>query len=128
MSTAAPQAARTGRVPLVEVVITEPLDGLAVPRLRALLDEALTLQPEHLILDLAGCPSIDAAAIGVLLDAHRRAFLGGGRLTLRAPSVRLRRNLRLARVAHVFHITTAQDPSTEPAGDHSAVPSHRTQP
>ncbi len=76
MSTAAPQAARTGRVPLVEVVITEPLDGLAVPRLRAL----------------------------------------------------LRRNLRLARVAHVFHITTAQDPSTEPAGDHSAVPSHRTQP
>jgi anti-anti-sigma factor len=93
-----------GRVPLVEVVITEELDTRAVPRLRALLGEALLLRPEQLLVDLAGCPFIDAAGIGVLLDAHRQALRDGGRLTLREPSPRLHRTLRLARVAHVLHI------------------------
>lgn len=95
---------RPGRVPLVEVVITEPIDARVAPRLRALLDEALALMPEHLVVDLAGCPRIDATGIAALLESHRRAVRDGGRLSLRAPSVGVHRNLRLARVSNVLHI------------------------
>jgi anti-anti-sigma factor len=98
-------APRPHRVPVVEVVITEELDLWAMPRLSALLDDALGLQPQQLVVDLARCPFMDAAAIGLLLDAHRRARRGGGRLTLRSPSARLRRNLRLARADRVLHVT-----------------------
>jgi anti-anti-sigma factor len=76
-----------------------------VPRLHALLDEALALNPRELVVDLESCPLVDAAAIGLLLDVHRRARRAGGVLTLRAPSPRLRRNLELARVDAVLRVT-----------------------
>jgi anti-anti-sigma factor len=98
---------RLGHVPLIELAITEELDIWTAPRLSALLDAALALRPERLTIDLAGCPSIDAAAIDVLLEAHRCALRTGGQLTLREPPPRLRRNLRLARVDHVLHITSS---------------------
>jgi anti-anti-sigma factor len=95
----------SGRVPVVEVVITEELDVWAMPRLSALLDDALELRPQQLVVDLARCPFMDAAAIGLLLETHRRARRCGARLTLRSPSARLRRNLRLARADRVLHVT-----------------------
>ncbi|GAB3826687.1 STAS domain-containing protein [Dactylosporangium cerinum] len=70
--------------PLVEIMVTEELDAGSEPRVRALLEDALTLHPEQLIVDLAGCPFIDATAIGMLLDIHRQVWTSGGRLTLRA--------------------------------------------
>ena len=51
--------------PLVEIMVTEELDAGSEPRVRALLEDALTLHPEQLIIDLAGCPFIDATAIGL---------------------------------------------------------------
>lgn len=108
-----PQVA--SRVPVIEVVVTEELDAAAVPRLDARLAEALELRPAQLIVDLAGCPRIDAAAIGLLVDVHRRARRAGGLLTLRAPSARLLRNLQLARVDGVLHITAAADPQAQHA-------------
>ncbi|MER7009130.1 STAS domain-containing protein [Dactylosporangium sp. NPDC000555] len=86
----------------VEVVITEGLDATSVPRFSALLNEAADKQPEHLVVDLARCPFIDASAIGVLLDVHRRVWSAGGRLTLRSPCPRVARTLQLARVEHVL--------------------------
>lgn len=102
-----------GRVPVVEVVITDQLDLWAIPTLSALIDEALELHPVQLVLDLAGCPFMDAAVIGLLLETHRRLRYTGGLLTLRSPSPRLARNLRLARVDRVLHVTGAAD---APAG------------
>lgn len=102
-----PQVAN--RVPVIEVVVTEELDAEAVPRLDARLSEALQLRPAQLIVDLAGCPRIDAAAIDLLVQVHRRARRAGGLLTLRAPSARLRRNLELARVDRVLHVTASTD-------------------
>jgi anti-anti-sigma factor len=99
-----PTQDRPGRVPVVEVIITEELDSRAAPRLEARLDEALDLHPERVIVDLAGCPALDAAAIGVLLEAHRKTRRFGCQLTLRGPSPRLRRNLRLARVDGVMDV------------------------
>lgn len=95
----------SGSVPLVEIVITEPLNAAFVPRLFALLDEAFTLSPAQLVIDLAHCPSIDAAAIEALLDGHRRAHRQGSQLTLQSPSPRILRNLKLARLDNALHIT-----------------------
>jgi anti-anti-sigma factor len=106
MTEPTPQAAvATARTPLIEVVITEPLDAGAAGRLRRLLAEALDLGPERVIVDLSDCPFVDAAAVNVLLDAHREAWRTGGRLTLRGPSPRLRRLFELAHVNDVFDIT-----------------------
>jgi anti-anti-sigma factor len=107
------EVARPGHGPLIELAITEDLDVWAVPRLSALLDEVLARRPERLTIDLVACPFIDAAAIDVLLEAHRRALRTGGRLTLHEPPPRLRRNLQLARVDHVLHITPCAP--TEPS-------------
>jgi anti-anti-sigma factor len=84
------------RVPVVEVVIRDALDLDGLARLGSLLDEAIGLEPAELVVDLTDCPLIDAAFIGLLLDTHRRVRRGGGYLTLRSPSPRLRRNLSLA--------------------------------
>lgn len=111
-----------GRVPVVEVVITEELDLWAMPRLSALLDDALGLQPQQLVVDLARCPFMDAAAIGVLLEVHKKARRGGGRLTLRSPSARLRRNLRLARADRVLHVTPESADEPEPAEEEDDRP------
>jgi anti-anti-sigma factor len=96
-------------ISLVEVVIAHRLDKAALPAVCRHLDEILILRPRQLVLDLAECPFIDAAAIGRLLDVHRRLWLTDGLLTLRAPSARLRRILHAARVDHVLHITPAAD-------------------
>jgi anti-anti-sigma factor len=92
------------RIPVVEVIVREELDLTAVPRLNATLAQALEWHPTELVVDLAECPRINAAAIGVLLDAHRQAHVSGGRLTLRAPSDPVRRNLRLARADRVLRV------------------------
>lgn len=92
------------RIPIVEVVVSEALNTASVPQLTATLAEVLRLHPVQLVVDLADCPAIDAAAIAVLLEAHRRVRRDGGYLTLRGPSERLRRNLRLARTDHVLHV------------------------
>ncbi|MGI5242566.1 STAS domain-containing protein [Dactylosporangium sp. CA-139066] len=88
----------------IEIVITEELDASSVPRFSALLHEAASLQPSVLVVDLAQCPFVDAAAIGMLLDVHRRMWSAGGRLSLRSPGPRIARTLRLARVEHVLHV------------------------
>ncbi|WP_433075894.1 STAS domain-containing protein [Dactylosporangium sp. CA-139114] len=90
--------------PTIEVVIREELDAASVPRFAALLHEAADLGPDHLVVDLTECPFVDAAAIGMLLDVHRRMFVAGGRLTLRSPGPRVTRTLRLARVSNVLHV------------------------
>ncbi|NUT36502.1 MAG: STAS domain-containing protein [Hamadaea sp.] len=109
---AAPHSA-TSRIPVVELVITEELDLWALSRLTSLLDDALALHPVEIVVDLAQCPFMDAATIGVLLDAHRRTRRDGGVLTLRSPSSRLRRNLRLARADRVLRITPEIDDGDE---------------
>ncbi|WP_433204019.1 STAS domain-containing protein [Dactylosporangium sp. CS-047395] len=85
-------------------MIEEELDAASVPRVAALLHEAADLNPTDLVIDLRECPFVDAAAIGMLLDVHRRMFAAGGRLTLRAPGPRVTRTLRLARVEKVLHV------------------------
>ena len=94
----------TASIPTVEVVVRGDLDVWTAPGINTTLDEAIALSPKQLIIDLEGCPSIDAAGILLLLDAHRRAIRNGGTVALRSPSARLMRNLRLARVDRVLQV------------------------
>jgi anti-anti-sigma regulatory factor len=45
-----------------------------------------------------------------MLQAHRTMIRGGGRLTLRQPTSRVRRILGLARLDQVFDVEEAQRP------------------
>jgi anti-anti-sigma factor len=95
-------------VPEAVVVVTGPFEGAAVEKWRNLITEAVALQAQRLVVDLTRSTTLDAAAIVVLLGAHREIVCAGGRLTLRGPSGRARRVLRLARVERVFDIERAQ--------------------
>ncbi|GGL09317.1 hypothetical protein GCM10012284_49950 [Mangrovihabitans endophyticus] len=99
-------------MPEIVVVVTGPLAADAVDRWgRTLADAALT-GPRRLIADLTDCPMVDAAAIVMLLRTHRQMVRAGGTLTLRGPSQRVRRTLRLARVDQVLAV---EDPPACPA-------------
>lgn len=87
---------------VVEVDVTGELNAFRLPQAGALLEQILTLRPRQVIIDLAGCPYVDAAAIGWLLDVHRRLYRTHAQLVLRGPSPRLRRLLRVARVQDVL--------------------------
>ncbi|HEY0531049.1 MAG TPA: STAS domain-containing protein [Actinoplanes sp.] len=91
-------------IPETVVIVTEALEGAAVQRWGRLIAGAVDLRPASLIIDLRACPLVDAAALAVLLWAHREVVADGGRLTLRSPRDKVRRILRLARLEHVFEI------------------------
>ncbi|WP_344223904.1 STAS domain-containing protein [Paractinoplanes ferrugineus] len=92
------------RIPEAVVIVTEPFDGFAVDRWRRIINEAVELAPRRLTVDLRASPLVDAAAIALLLSAHRRMISQGGRLVLAAPTTRVRRILQLARLEHVFEV------------------------
>jgi anti-anti-sigma factor len=93
-----------GHPATVEVTVRGDLDAWSASRVNYALEEALAQRPEQLIIDLTDCPSIDAAGIILLLDAHRRAMHIGGAVALRSPSAKLRRNLQLAHVDRVLQV------------------------
>ncbi|GAA0805671.1 STAS domain-containing protein [Spirilliplanes yamanashiensis] len=90
--------------PELVVVVSGPFGGPEVPRWGRVITEAADLAPARLVVDLADSPSIDAEAIVLLLQVHRRMVCADGRLTLRAPVPRVRRMLGLARVDHVLEV------------------------
>ncbi len=91
----------------VEVVVVEDvLDHRCVARTREQLHAALVGGPERLVVDLAGCDFVDASALSMLLDVHRRACRGGGVLTLRGCSPRVLRLLSLTGLRRVFDVET----------------------
>jgi anti-anti-sigma factor len=99
-------------IPRLELIICEASSWSA--RLAERIDEAITLRPGHVVLDVTACESLSAAAIGVLVDAHRRIRRYGGRLSLRGANARVRRLLDLSGVGHVFDLLPAADPPPTP--------------
>ncbi|MGW0502427.1 STAS domain-containing protein [Micromonospora sp. NPDC003241] len=103
-------------VPLVEVSITE-FDLACLPETGAVFDQLLALRPQQVVIDLAGCRHIDAAAIGLLLDVHRRMVRLGGVLAVRNPNPRITRILRTARLDQILPVHGAAGTAPEPGGD-----------
>jgi anti-anti-sigma factor len=86
------------------VVVRGVLDVSTVARVREQLAEALAVRPSQVVVDLSGCPFVDASALAVLLDAHRTASRWGGVLTLCGCSPRVLRLLSLTGLRRVFDL------------------------
>jgi anti-anti-sigma factor len=92
------------RPAVVVVVVEGELDISSVARVRETLHDALSVRPGRLVVDLADCPFVDACALTMLLDVHRRAWRAGGVLTLRGCSPRVLRLLSLTGLGRVFDL------------------------
>ncbi|MGC9670584.1 STAS domain-containing protein [Planosporangium sp. 12N6] len=119
-------ATETDSEPVIVVTVDGALNVAAVRGLGAVVDRALAQRPQRLVIDLSDCTFLDASAIEVLVDAHRRVWRAGGLLTLRHPSPRVRRLLEIARVGHVLHIAPALPPEPEPHVQPTGRPSARS--
>ena len=93
---------------VVVVEVVGDLDLGSVARVREALHEALHSHPRQLVADLSRCSFVDASALAMLLDVHRRAYRGGGVLTLRGCSPRVLRLLSLTGLRRVFDIDLAE--------------------
>jgi anti-anti-sigma factor len=100
--TTAPEAPAGPAVVVVEVV--GDLDLGSVARVRETLHDALSVRPGQLVVDLSRCGFVDASALAMLLDVHRRAWRSGGVLTLRGCSPRVLRLLSLTGLRRVFDL------------------------
>ena len=93
---------------VVVVEVQGDLDAARVPRVRALLEDAVGLRPQQLVVDLSGCSFLDSSGLTVLLDAHRRLARVGAVLTLRGCSPRVLRLLSLTGLQRVFDLEDAR--------------------
>ena len=93
-----------GRADVVTVVVEGELDVESVARVRESLHDALSVRPDRLVVDLTDCAFVDACALTMLLDVHRRAWRAGGVLTLRGCSPRVLRLLSLTGLRRVFDL------------------------
>jgi anti-anti-sigma factor len=89
-------------LPVIELLVVDSLDISTLMQFSEQLDDAITLRPERVVVDLSRCDYIDAQAIRVLMDTHRSLWLQGGRLTLRGVGASTMRLLALAGVRDVF--------------------------
>ena len=92
------------RPAVVVVKVDGELDVASVGRVREHLHDALSVRPGRLVVDLQDCPFVDACALTMLLDVHRRAWRAGGLLTLRGCSPRVLRLLSLTGLRRVFDL------------------------
>jgi anti-anti-sigma factor len=92
------------RPAVVRVVVDGELDVASVDRVRETLQDALSVRPGSLVVDLSACPFVDASALTMLLDVHRQAWHQGGMLTLEGCSTRVLRLLSLTGLRRVFDV------------------------
>ena len=114
MTTTTSRAAELAAVPespsgpgIVVVEVVGDLDLASVARVRETLHDALSVKPGQLVVDLSRCGFVDASALAMLLDVHRRAWRTGGVMTLRGCSPRVLRLLSLTGLRRVFDVGTA---------------------
>ncbi len=88
----------------VTLVVTGALDVTTLPRVREQLEQAAAGRPARLVVDLSACTFVDARALAVLLDVHRRLSRTGGVLTLRGACPRVLRLLSLTGLRRVFDL------------------------
>ncbi|NES13163.1 MULTISPECIES: STAS domain-containing protein [Micromonospora] len=112
--TAPPQSPPECAVPLVEVEITEELDLARLSEVAVVLDRVLALHPREVIVDMAECRHVDAAAIALLLDVHRRMARRRATLTVRNPNPRIHRILETARLGETVPIVHTPRPARRP--------------
>jgi anti-anti-sigma factor len=88
--------------PSATVVLDGELDIATGPAIRRSLMAAIRGGNVHLAVDMSRVTFIDAAGIGVLVDAASRARKAGGRLSLLAPSWPVRRLLDILHLDEIL--------------------------
>jgi anti-anti-sigma factor len=92
-------------------------------KLLSAVDRAVADEMPVLSLDLSEAELIDAAGLGVLLGAHRRARRGGSRLRLVRLSADLQHVLLVSRLYRVLDVENAEGPP--PSAPADSVPAPR---
>lgn len=85
------------------------IDLHTCPQLRVLLVEYLEARRAHIVLDLAQVPYLDSAALGVLVDAVRRAREINGALHLVHMTPFVRRAFEITRLIKIFQVHDSVD-------------------
>ncbi len=86
----------------ITLEVCSDLDIAEVHHLREQLMDALAVRPRSLVVDLSGCPFLDAQALTPLLDAHRGARRAGVDFALSGLTPQAERLLALAGLQDVF--------------------------
>ncbi|MEV0132542.1 STAS domain-containing protein [Dactylosporangium sp. NPDC050688] len=97
--------ASTGADSVVEITVTDALDGPAVRHNLSVIESTVAMRPTQLILDLTRCRSVDTVGAAFLADLHRTVGDSGGRLTLRGLSMPLLLELQSAQLEDVLMTT-----------------------
>ena len=87
--------------PKTVVRLAGELDVMSAPDLWAVLDREMTQTPS-LVLDMSGLEFVDSTGLGVLARAARECDAADGRITLQAPTKRVRDLLALTRLDRLF--------------------------
>jgi len=96
------QAVVRDLTPGAAVVVVGRLDVGSVGRVRDALHAAIAQGAGDLVIHLDGVEVVDAAGLGVLVGAHRRARLAGRRVVLVGVPSRLERLIRHTRLHRVL--------------------------
>lgn len=88
--------------PGTEMVLVGRLDVGSAGRVRDALHAAIAAGSGDLVVHLDGVEVVDAAGLGVLVGAHRRARLAGRRVVLVGVPARLERLIRHTRLHRVL--------------------------
>ena len=94
------------------LLIEGRLDVHSAADARTVLHTAVDDGDGDLVLDLAELDSLDAAGLGVIMGAHRRAGLAGRRLVLRDVPPRMHRLLVATRLSRVLTIENSSESGT----------------
>lgn len=93
---------RDGGVPVVS--LTGEIDLHTCPELRTALQGTMDRGHYRLVLDLAKVPYLDSAALGVLVDAVRRARENGGGIYLVQVAPFVQRAFEITRLIKIFEL------------------------
>ena len=86
------------------LVLAGDFDVRSTSEVRNAIYERLAGYDVDVVIDVSAVTTIDATALRVLAVATRYAWLTGHHLTLRNPSVRVRRMMHLCRLAHAIEV------------------------
>ncbi len=87
------------------VFIKGEIDHYSAVWVRGEIDEEIAKRhPKTLVLVLAGIDFMDSSGIGLVMGRYARMQSIGGKLTVRAPSDRVERILRLAGIERIVNI------------------------
>ena len=94
----------------LRVLINGEIDHYSAVRIRAEIDAKIfETHPSNTVLELSKIDFMDSSGIGLVMGRYARMQSIGGKLTVRAPSDRVERILRLAGIERIVNIEKGEE-------------------